>query len=115
MLFFTKIHARLDNNVSKAITNVIRANVTEGCPKYIKDAFSSKSLCRGTITQLSLHPGVGVFEACSRSGYATETNLDSYLDKMNPARGIPAANEFIGKANINEKIIVPSLSPIGSD
>lgn len=70
-----------DGGVSKKITAIIRANLPEGCPKDLKDSFSAKSLRKGSITELSTHRALDGMDVCGRSGHATGTTLDPYVDK----------------------------------
>jgi hypothetical protein len=47
---------------------------------------------RGSITELCSHSNIqALLDACGRSGHATGTSLDSYLDKSFIVRGLVAA------------------------
>jgi hypothetical protein len=73
------------------MTSIIRENLPEGCPDKITKSLSIKSSRQGGITELALHRGMTVFDACARSGHSTGVNLESYIDKNNIARGLRAS------------------------
>jgi len=78
--------------VAKKITAAIRNYLPALLSKESKDKFSSRSLCQGAITELSMHSAITLFQACARSGHSMGTSLDSYIDKRNVAKTLPTAN-----------------------
>ena len=62
-----------------------------------------------------MHPEVTLFQLCARSGHETGTNIDSYIDKKNVAKTIPAANALHKRASILANVVVPRLDCLGED
>jgi hypothetical protein len=110
---YPSLHTISDGSVARRLTIAIRNNLPSNLTKAEKMRFSSKSLRKGTITQLSLHPHITLFQATARTGHSTGTNVDSYLDRKNPARALPAANAIHGKKNLFTESVVPKLDSIG--
>ena len=92
MAVFPSLHSIQDATVAKKITAAIRKYLPALLSKEIKVKFSSRSLRQGAITELSMHSAITLFQACARSGHSTGTSLDSYIDKRNVAKTLPAAN-----------------------
>jgi hypothetical protein len=88
---FPSLHSIRDDYVADKITAVVRDNIPANVPEAVQKLHSSKSLRKGAITEVSLHPEMNVFSTCARTGHSTKANLDSYLDPMNLTRGLPAA------------------------
>lgn len=88
---FPSLHSIRDDYVADKITAVVRDNIPANVPEAVRKLHSSKSLRKGAITEVSLHPEMNVFSTCARTGHSTKANLDSYLDPMNLTRGLPAA------------------------
>lgn len=92
-----------DRGVARKLTEVIRACLVldEGVPVSERNSFSCTSLRRAAITELSVHRDVGLFEATGRTGHSTQTNLDSYIDKMCFARSLPGGIVLAGWKSTN--------------
>ena len=57
-----------------------------------------------------------LFQLCARSGHETGTTIDSYIDKKNVAKTIPAANALHQRASILANVVVlPRLDCLGED
>lgn len=107
---FCNLHAIQNNSVTGKITDAIRANLPAGLTEAERRKYSAKSLRQGGITTLSMHKDINVFTANARTGHSTGTSNDSYLDKKNPARGLPAAHALHGRADIHTAVVVPRLN-----
>ena len=106
---FPTLHRINDESVAKRMTTVIRESLPEGTQKH----FSSKSVRKGTVNIMSEHPSATVFSVCARSGHTTGTTLDSYLDKKNPLRGLPAANSLFEREDLRTRVVLPSFDAVG--
>ena len=54
-----------------------------------------------------MHALVTLFQACALTGHSTGTNLDSYLDALNPLRALPGANALHGNKDLHTKVVLP--------
>ncbi len=99
MAVFPSLHSIQDAAVAKKITAAIRKYLSALLSKENKDKFSSRSLCQGAITKLSRHIATTLVQACSWLRNSTGTSLDSYIDKRNLAKTLPAANAPICKSS----------------
>ena len=106
---FPTLHRINDESVAKRMTTVIRESLPEGTQKH----FASKSVKKGTVNIMSEHPKATVFSVCARSGHTTRTTLDSYLDKKNLLRGLPAANSLFERKDLRTRVVLPSFDAVG--
>ena len=94
---FPSLHKVSDGYVTTQIGNAIKVNL----PKKVQENdqwkkwFSAKCIRIGGINTISLHALITLFQACARTGHATGTCIDSYLDPMNPLKGLPGAHAFM--------------------
>ena len=110
---FPDLHSLNGSGVTKKVTAVIRENLPEGCPADIVSSLSAKSTRRGSITQLCTHRSIRGLDACGRSGHATGTSIDSYLDKTFIARGLCDGKALGGFMDVDADIKVPRLECLG--
>ena len=108
---FPLLHGKNDEYCSEKITNVIRSVL----PTDVRDQFSSKSLRQAGISQCAKHPHMTIFHLSALSGHSTQTTADSYLDRDDVGRGVPAINALHKKKNLFTPIVKPSLDSLGSD
>ena len=73
---FQELHYPRDNVVSTIITIAIRRHLSKDVPKTENCAFSSKSLCVASITQMATPQGVNFFESRSLSCDSICTNQE---------------------------------------
>ena len=106
---FPSLHRMNDANVSKWMTTILRRFF----PEEMKNEIAATSLRKGGINQLAMHPDITLFDVTSRSGHSTGTTLDSYLDRRNPARGLPAAKALHGATDLKAEIVLPRLEAVG--
>jgi len=104
-----------DASVAKKLTVGVRKYLPASLRKELRDSFSSRSLRLGPITELTMHLEVTLFQLCARSGHSTGTTVDSYIDKKNVAKTIPAANALHQRDRILAKVVVPRLDSLGED
>jgi hypothetical protein len=83
MAVFPSLHSIQDAAIAKKITAEIRTYLPALLSKENKDRFSSRSLCQGAITKLSMHSAITLFQACSQLGHSTGTSLDKTLPAAN--------------------------------
>ena len=93
---FPLLHGKNDEYCSEKITNVIQSVL----PKDVRDQFSSKSLRQAGISQCAKHPHMTIFHLSALSGHSTQTTADSYLDRDDVGRGVPAINALHKKKNL---------------
>lgn len=110
---FPDLHGYKDNGVAKKLTNIIRENLPDGCPKTIKDSFSGKSLREGSITELMVHRQTTTLDVCGRSGHSTGTTLDAYVDKSFVFRGLRGAKALAHFKDIDTETKMPRLECLG--
>ena len=104
-----------DASVARKLTVGVRKYLPVSLRKELRDSFSSRSLRLGPITELTMHPEVTLFQLCAWSGHSTGTTLDSYIDKKNVAKTIPAANALHQRVRVLAKVVVPRLDSLGED
>jgi len=104
-----------DASVARKLTVGVRKYLPVSPRKELRDSFSSRLLRLGHITELTMHPEVTLFQLCARSGHSTGTTLDSYIDKKNVAKTIPAANALHQRVRVLAKVVVPRLDSLGED
>ncbi len=115
VVVFPSLHYIQDGAVAKKITAVIRKYLPALLTKESKDKFSSRSLHQDAVTELSMHSAVTLFQACAQSGHSTGTSLDSYIDKRNVAKTLPADNALHQRHSIFAKVVLPQLESLGAD
>ncbi len=115
MAVFPSLHSIQDVAIAKKITAAIRKYLPALLSKENKDKFSSRSLCQGAITELSMHSAITLFQACSRPGHSTGTFLDSYINKRNVAKTLPAANALHRWHSIYAQVVLPQLESLGAE
>jgi hypothetical protein len=54
--------------------DVDEVNLHKDCLSDIKKSFTAKSLCKGNINELSLHPNITLFQACPRTGHSANSS-----------------------------------------
>ena len=78
---FQDLQYQRDNGFSAMITRSIRRHISKDLHKNEKDAFSSKSLCIASITEMAARRGVKLFEIHALSGHSLFTNQERNLDQ----------------------------------
>jgi hypothetical protein len=111
---FPDLHQYLDTGATKQMTSIIREKLPEGCPDKITKSLSIKSSWQGGITEFALHQRMPVFNACARSGHSTGVNLESYIDKNNIARGLPASRACTRWTDVDIDVKVARLESLGA-
>ena len=113
MVFIVLPCSRIESNLSSLCsTAALRSGLPDSMTPQEKKKYSTKSLRGGGITQAANHPQTGFFEVTAASGHSTQTNLDSYLDRKNPLRTIPAVMALQGEPDIHAKVVVPLLDAL---
>jgi len=110
---FYDLRVMSDANVTKKVTTTLRASFPDLCPLAIKKLFSAKSIRRGAITLLCNHPNIRGLDAAGRSGHATGTSIDAYLDKSYIDRGLRGGKALAGFKDVNLEVKVPRLECLG--
>ena len=54
-----------------------------------------------------------VFQACALTSHSTGTNLDSYLDALNPLRALPGANALHRNKDLHTNVALPEIGMVG--
>jgi hypothetical protein len=109
------LHSIHDAAIAKKNTAAIRKYLPALLSKENKDMFSSRSLRQGAITELSMHSAITLFQACSWLGHSTGTSLDSYINKRNVAKTLPAANALHRHHSVYAKVVLPQLESLGAE
>ena len=112
-MVFPVLHLMSLGSVASLLTNTIRDNFPNECPKDMVMSYSSKSCRHGAITECANSGQLTIFDVCGRSGHSTGTTVDTYYDKSNPITGLGAAKARNGYINCNSKIVLPHLKAIG--
>lgn len=114
---FLNLHNLNDSSVSRKLTDVIRGFLPADYHVEIKNGYSVKSLRKGAVTQMAMHPVLNAMDMCSRSGHNTGTTLDSYLDNNNIAQGQcggKVLNNYINLKMIMKVLRLEALGAIAS-
>ena len=111
---FPKLHKLRDKSISKTLTTVIRDNLPTTTPPKLKKSFSSKSVRKGGIGELSMHRDVSFFESCVRSGHSIGSNQDHYVDRCNLAIALPGGLAINEWPDAHGKVQPPRLSCLPS-
>ena len=111
---FPDLHKSGDNKVAEKIRNVVRKCLPKPCPQEVSSLFSGKSMRKGALTELSMAPHCEtIFQVAARSGHSLQCSMDFYIDKENPARGLPAALALAGSPDPTNVIYLPRLEVLG--
>jgi hypothetical protein len=92
----------------------LRNNLPVGCPSKIVSSYSAKLTRRGSITELCSHHNIRTLDACGRSGHATGTTLDSYLDKSFIAKRLHGGKALTDFTDMDADIKAPQLECLGT-
>ena len=65
---FPRLYKMRDKSIAKSLTKIIRDNLPENTTAKLKKSFSSRSVRKGGISELSMHPQIGHFKPLVRSG-----------------------------------------------
>ena len=90
---FPDLHVVRNEAVAQKLRTMIHKYLPilpDGLDAKIKNDFTAKSLWNGSITEMAVHPQIGLYESTARSGHSTGINQDSYLDKTLVARTLPS-------------------------
>lgn len=109
---FPHLHTVGNERVSGIVNEALRSGLPECWTPNEKKKISTKSLRGGAITEAANHPQTDFFSITAASGHSTQSNLDSYLDRKNPLRTIPAVSALQGERDIFAKVVVPSLDAL---
>jgi len=112
---FPHLHSIKSDTVSKKITAIMRGVLPKNTPDKLQKEISSKSLRKGSVSQLLIHHDLSIGEICSRTGHSTGTNLDSYADDRNVVRGIAAGKALAGWSNVRANVKLPSFECLRTD
>lgn len=104
---FPHLHKIKDENVTKKITRIIRSTLPKEVQKELVNSLSSRSLRKGSVTQLLITPGLSMGDICARSGHSTGTNIDSYADNRNPITALRAGKVLAEWSDVNAPINFP--------
>jgi hypothetical protein len=85
-----------------------------GMPGRHHRLFVSKIHKRGAITELCTHRNIRGLDVTGRSGHATGTSLDSYLDKTYIVRGLRGGKALSNFKDIDADVKVPRLECLGA-
>ena len=80
---FPSLHKLRETSIARSLTNVIRDNLPKSTPAKLKNSYSSKSVRKGGIGEMSMHSDVSFNESVIRSGHSTGTNQDHYVNWNN--------------------------------
>ena len=98
-----------DSALNKFINDAIQSYLPNDLPEDLVSRFTARSLRRGAITSMCLHPGCGIFEVTGRSGHTSNTSIDHYNDKHRVERGIPGARALAGQIDLGRTSYFPRL------
>ena len=112
---YPSLHATSDNNVAKKVSTILKQAVATKLGKDWEDLdrITSRGLRCGSISQLSMYPGISVFEAVALTGHSIG-NLNSYLDQRNIVRALPAANALHQNKSLYTEPVLPTLESINA-
>ena len=82
---FFELQKKKKDAVTKLITSTIRKSI----PKELQKHYSAKSLRYGATTALRIHRDINDSEETNRSGHASGSNSDRYVDRNNPMNTLP--------------------------
>jgi hypothetical protein len=64
-----------NTSVTKKISLIIQGALPIGIPKPLKDEYTAKSVRRGAVSELLMHPGLnGIPDVCGRTGHHLMNN-----------------------------------------
>ena len=104
---FPGLHSISSSSVCRKIGSILKSGLPSTAPQAAKDGLSVKSLRSGAITELALHPRVGLLEVCARSGHKTGTNIDSYLDGSKLERSMVGAKILSEHPCMSKHVVLP--------
>ena len=74
----------------------------------------SKSICKGGFNEISINEIISLFQERSCTGQSMGTNLDSYLEPLNPLKVLPGAHALHGNKQIHTQVVLPDNGMIRS-
>lgn len=108
--YFPQLHSLRSDRVSSKITAAIRSSIED---KTIAKKYSGRSLRKGSSTELRMHRDISEAETIARSGHATGSNIDKYIDRFNPTLNLPGAMALAGYSECHRIPSPPRFSAIG--
>ncbi|GFH47346.1 hypothetical protein CTEN210_03821 [Chaetoceros tenuissimus] len=79
----------LQKKKKDAVTKVLTSTIRRSIPKDLQKHYSAKSLRYGATTTLRIHRDINDTEETNRSGHASGSNSDRYVDRNNPMNTLP--------------------------
>ena len=112
---YPSLHSISDNSVAKKISNILSKEVGKKLGEDWEDLerITSRGLRSGSISQLSMYPGISIFEATALTGHSVG-NLKSYLDQRNIVKALPAANALHQNKSLYVEPVLPTLESINA-
>ena len=99
---FYELQKKKKDAVTKLITEAIRKSI----PKELQKYYSAKSLRYGATTALRIHRDINDTEETNRSGHASGSNSDRYVDRNNPMNTLPGG---LGLCEYKDCHMAPSI------
>ena len=112
---YPSLHSISDNSVAKKISNILSKEVGKKLGEDWEDLerITSRGLRSGSISQLSMYPGISVLEVTALTGHSIG-NLKSYLDQRNIVKALPAANALHQNKSLYVEPVLPTLESINA-
>ena len=112
---FPRLHKLRDNTITKNLNKCIRENLPSGTTEKIKRSFSSRSIRKGGINELSQHREIGFFDSIARSGHSAGTAQEVYIDRTSIVAALPGGLALNGWDDVRGIAHPPRLSCIGEE
>ena len=103
-----------DKSVSTHVTKCLRSTLPANVSASLVNKVTGKSLRKGAITDLAMHPQCDIFISSFRSGHALDSALQYYFDKANVGLSITGARCLAGYADVYQKVYFARVECLGS-
>ena len=101
------------SNVSRFLTNAIRAYLSDAIPQQEKLSVSATSLRIAGVTEMGA-ANIGFYASHARSGHAIGTKQDNYYDFSDITTSLPAAKCLAGWKDVYGSVCLPTFSSTGA-
>jgi len=103
-----------DESVSKILPTALRSTLPSGVSKPLVEETTGKSLRKGAITELAMHPQCDIFVASFRSGHALDNALQHCADRTNVGLSITGARCLAGYGDVHRRVCFARVECLGA-
>ena len=103
-----------DKSVANHVTKFLRMTLPADVSASLVDKVTGKSLRKGAITELAMHPQCDIFISSFRSGHALDSAIQYYFDKANVGLSITGARCLAGYEDVHKRVYFARVECLGA-